>query len=212
MRKQTSILIDHKKFPQKGKKMAYQFSGSPKISSSGNPASPSLNKNRSGRENNWLRGLVTLLIIIVVVGAGIYLISSYTGISLPGGSSLDLKNEWQAVFLTNGQIYFGKVAKVSSDWVVLRNIYYLQVISQPLQRSQEGENPAAEAQPEQRLTLIKLGNEIHGPRDEMAIDRRQVILIEDLRNDGKVVQAINQYIKEPNQPQALQPAAPTPQP
>ena len=193
--------------------MAYQFSGSPKVGSGPvNPASQVSNKNRSVRENNWLRGLVTLVIVIVVVGAGIYLISSYTGLSLPGVSSLDLKNEWQDVFLTNGQVYFGQVAKVNSDWVVLQNIYYLQVVTQPLQRSQEGENPELQGQTEQRLTLIKLGNEIHGPRDEMAIDRRQVILIEDLRNDGKVVQAINQYIKQPNQPQAPQAAPQLPQP
>ncbi len=107
--------------------------------------------------------------------------------------------EWQAVFLTNGQVYFGKVSKVTGDNVYLRDIYYLQVVNQPLQASQQAgetaEQPAAEpAEPEQRLTLIKLGNELHGPRDEMIINREHVILMEDLKDDSRVVQAISDYI------------------
>jgi hypothetical protein len=51
-----------------------------------------------------------------------------------------------------------------------------------------------QTQPEQRLTLIKMGNEIHGPMDSMLINRSQVVLVEDLKNDSRVVQAINDYV------------------
>lgn len=147
---------------------------------------------RSGGESSWVKGLVTLIIVLVILGGGVYLVASYTGIGtglIPGTSYF--QNTWQAVFLTNGQVYFGKVAKITPDSVFLRDIYYLQVVTQPLQRSQDEPAPTeAEQQGQQRLTLIKLGNELHGPRDEMIINRNQVILMEDLKEDSRVVQAI----------------------
>jgi hypothetical protein len=80
----------------------------------------------------------------------------------------------------------------------LRDIYYLQIITKPLQRSQEGDAAAVQQQQqqEQRLTLIKLGNEIHGPKDEMLINRDQVVIMEDLKDDSRVVQAITDYLNQ----------------
>ncbi|NUM25693.1 MAG: hypothetical protein HUU49_03680 [Candidatus Buchananbacteria bacterium] len=146
---------------------------------------------------SWFKGFITLIIVLVIIGGGVYLIASYTGVGtglIPGTSYF--QNTWQAVFLTNGQVYFGKVSKIGSDSVVLHDIYYLQVVTQPLQRSQDEPAPTEEEQQQgqQRLTLIKLGNELHGPRDEMIINRDHVILMEDLKEDSRVVQAINDYI------------------
>jgi len=141
--------------------------------------------------------LVTLIVILIIIGGGLYAISGYTGIGaglIPGLSQF--KATWQAVFLTNGQVYFGKVVKVRADSIVLRDIYYLQVVNQPLQRSALDDSAQ---DPEQRLTLIKLGNEIHGPVDEMTINRDHVVIIEDLKDDSRVVQAINDYITQQGQ-------------
>ena len=154
-------------------------------------------KPATGGSGAWIKGLVTLIVAIIIIGGGVYLLARYTGLSQ--GAASGLTAEWQAVFLTNGQVYFGKVSKVTGDNVYLRDIYYLQVVNQPLQASQQAgetaEQPAAEpAEPEQRLTLIKLGNELHGPRDEMIINREHVILMEDLKDDSRVVQAISDYI------------------
>jgi len=41
--------------------------------------------------------------------------------------------------------------------------------------------------------LVKLGNEVHGPYDEMRINRQHIIFVEDLRQDGKIMQAIQKY-------------------
>lgn len=91
---------------------------------------------------------------------------------------------WQAVFLSNGQVYFGNVARLTPDTVVLRHIYYLQT-SGPLQAG-------GEQQP-QDLALVKLGAELHGPTDEMRISREHVLFIETLKQDSKVVKAIEQF-------------------
>lgn len=91
---------------------------------------------------------------------------------------------WQAVFLSNGQVYFGNVARLTPDSLVLRQIYYLQT-SGPLQ--------AGGQQQAQDLALVKLGGELHGPTDEMLINRDHVLFIETLKADSKVVKAIEQF-------------------
>lgn len=167
------------------------------------PGSLSMNTGAGKKAGSWAKGLITLVIIIVIIGGGVYLLNTYTGFGFGG---VQLQAKWQAVFLTNGQVYFGKIIKIDRDYIVLRDIYYLQVVTQPLQRSQDGSTAPAQAQDQQRLTLIKLGNELHGPRDEMIINRNQMVLMEDLKDDSRVVQAINDYIAGGSKP--TQPAAP----
>jgi hypothetical protein len=61
--------------------------------------------------------------------------------------------------------------------------------------------PAPAANPE--INLVKLGGELHGPTDEMRINRDQILLVEDLRTDSNLVKAIDNY-------KARQAAAATP--
>ncbi len=146
------------------------------------------------------KGLIIFVIIIIILVAAGYLINQYTNINLFGTSidqssvSLDYnKDSYYAVFLSNGQVYFGKVSMDNDDYTVLEDIYYLQV-SNPLQQVPP---PGTEQQPQ--LTLVKLGNELHGPQDYMKINNQQIIFVEELRNDSRVVEAVMQY-KIDNQP------------
>ncbi len=136
-------------------------------------------------ESSVLKWIVVVVIIALLVLGGLYVISKYTRFNVLGLSTAS--NNWQAVFLSNGQVYFGKVVKANDDMVVLRDIYYLQV-TQPLQRSGSEQN-----QPSGELSLVKLGNELHGPEDEMRINYQHVLFIENLKPDSKVVQAIENY-------------------
>lgn len=106
--------------------------------------------------------------------------------------------EYQAIFLTNGQVYFGKVSDVQKEFLTLKDIYYLQVVQPPLQGQgtpeAQGQNAAAQ-QPQ--ISLVKLGNELHGPTDEMKINRDQVLFYEDLKTDSQVVKAIKDYKAAP---------------
>jgi len=96
--------------------------------------------------------------------------------------------KYQAVFLSNGQVYFGKVADVNSQTLVLENIYYLRSNS----ALQTGEATTT-SQLSDNFALIKLGNEIHGPQDKMSINLNQVLFTEDLKDSSKVVEAIKAY-------------------
>ena len=153
---------------------------------------------KDSRGGSWLRSLLTLVVVLLIFGGSIYFVAGYTGIAslLPG--SRVFESEWQAVFLTNGQVYFGKVDSIHPDFINLKDIYYLQVVNVE-DTSALGQPPDVQAQPEQRLTLIKLGNEIHGPLDSMLINREHVVIIEDLKSDSRVVQAINDYINNQDQ-------------
>lgn len=94
---------------------------------------------------------------------------------------------YQAVFLTNGQVYFGHLSNPGGHNPVLRDIYYLQ--SQP----SNPQNTSSSQNQQSQLSLVKLGNELHGPQDKMVIKSDQILFWENLKDSSKVVQAIHQY-------------------
>ncbi len=107
------------------------------------------------------------------------------------GTAID-KSKYQAVFFTNGQVYFGKLQPVNGDYLQLTDIYYLQ--------TQAGEttdpnNPQATSTDQSNIQLIKLGDEVHGPEDKMIISKDQVLFYENLKTDGKVAQSIDKFKK-----------------
>ncbi len=99
------------------------------------------------------------------------------------------KGSYQAVFLSNGQVYFGKISDLGGEYVKLHDIFYL-ILQRPLQ---EQTAPAEGEEQVSQYNLIKLGNEMHGPIDEMVISRDRILFIEELKDDGKVVQTIKGY-------------------
>ena len=114
-----------------------------------------------------------------------------------GGDSAIQRDKYQAVFLTNGQVYFGKLAGASGDSMQLTDVYYLQV-----QQDVQGETSTDQTQAptedaakndESQVSLAKLGSELHGPEDAMQINRDQVLFWENLTDESKVVSAIKQH-------------------
>lgn len=89
---------------------------------------------------------------------------------------------YQAVFLDNGQVYFGKLKSLSRDFLSLTDIYYLRAGT-----VQQGEQSG------QQVDLIKLGAELHAPRDEMIIGREHVIFYEDIGEGSEVMKLIRKH-------------------
>jgi hypothetical protein len=98
------------------------------------------------------------------------------------------KDKYQAVFLNNGQVYFGNIRALSGKTLDLQNIYYLQTSG--------GTETAAAASSSSNVSLVKLGCELHAPYDQMLINDDQVIFWENLKDDGQVVKAIKDYQKQ----------------
>ena len=130
--------------------------------------------------------VVALLIVVTLVWS---LITSFGG----GGTGID-GSKYQAVFFTNGQVYFGKLHTFNDEYMKLTDIYYLQTQSAT---TEDSKNPQQTSSDSGNPTLIKLGSEIHGPEDEMIVSKDQVLFYENLKTDGKVAQSIEKY-KNPN--------------
>ena len=141
-----------------------------------------------------IRGLVVAVCSILLCLGG-YVICQSLGFSKINNS------QYQAVFLSNGQVYFGKLERFYGFRPVLKDVYYL-VINEPLQ-GQEGIEPV---QPE--YTLIKLGKELHGPEDTLILQKKHILFVENLKDSGKVVSAIKQAKAQAASPAAETPAVP----
>lgn len=133
----------------------------------------------------------TLPIIIGVFVIVIAAVSLFAWMNLRGeaaGVVVD-SNKYQAVFFTNGQVYFGKLQAVNQDYLKLTDIFYLQAAgddsaNNPQNTTKDSNN---------NVQLIKLGDEIHGPEDEMIISKDQVLFYENLKTNSKVSETIKKY-------------------
>jgi len=97
-------------------------------------------------------------------------------------------SKYQAVFLTNGQVYFGHVSNINKDFIRLNNIYYL---------TQNTTTNNGQTTADGNYTLVKLGcQQIHDPTDEMLISQTQVSFWENLKTDGQVTKAIAEWVKQ----------------
>ena len=133
-----------------------------------------------------------------IIGISIGAVLLFAGLSLGvllayksnTNSSID-NNRYQAVFLSNGQVYFGKLHTYNGSYMKLNSIYYLQTKS-----AAASENPQATSdQAEANVQLIKLGSEVHGPDDEMVISKDQILFFENLKKDSQVSASIDKYNK-----------------
>jgi hypothetical protein len=75
----------------------------------------------------------------------------------------------------------------------LTDIYYLQVQSSSNGTTSASQLSATASTTGSNVQLVKLGNELQGPEDMMAINREQVLFWENLKPSGKVTQAIDKY-------------------
>jgi len=133
------------------------------------------------------RFILPILIVVVLLALGVVGYSAWSkansGLAIDGG-------KYQAVFFTNGQVYFGKLQTSGSDYLKLTDIFYLQAQSSTKDADANLQETSSD---ENNVQLIKLGNEVHGPEDQMIISKDQVLFYENLKADGKVAQSIEKY-------------------
>ena len=93
----------------------------------------------------------------------------------------ELTTPYQAVALTNGQVFFGRIDSLDGNYTVLRDVFYIQSRQNP--ESKEVAN-----------VLIKRGAEAHTP-DRMVINRQQVLLIEPVGTDSRIAKLIAEQVQ-----------------
>lgn len=164
------------------------------------PARPRPFNNGGGKSPFGLDGpkdWLTILSIVNLVGIALLLLA--VSLSLMAGKNTFKEadyveaKKYQAVFMNNGQVYFGKIRALNSQYVSLYDVYYL---TQTAVKNADGTTGAGD------FSLEKLGcRQIHYPNDHMMINRGQVTFWENLNKDGKIVKSIEQFVKDnPNGP------------
>ncbi len=151
-------------------------------------AGGAFNKFASGKGSMLEKGIGVLLITGALLIAAIAFLL-YTGSAVGQGRAVQT-DKYQAVFLNNGQVYFGKIKGLNDKFIDLQNIYYLQT-----NNAGTGANAAA-ANNNSNVSLVKLGCELHAPYDQMVINHDQVIFWENLQDNSQVVKAIAEYKKQ----------------
>ena len=157
----------------------------PGVTPSAHPAAAGVSRKGSSNENNkWSKvGLVGLVTIAAILLIGVALLAG-TGDKASAEQKFVDSNKLQAVFLSTGQVYFGNIKTLNSNYFVVSNIYYLQT-------SSTGTGTAANANTS--VSLVKLGCELHSPFDQMVINRSQVTFWENLQDTGQVAKAVKTF-------------------
>jgi hypothetical protein len=147
---------------------------------------------------------VIILVAVIIVAAVLFYLDASGKVKLFGGKQANPEinfdaSSWRAVFLTNGQVYFGHLKNANGAYPELTDIYYLQVQEVPIQPAEPAVNEAgvqsAESKTEQKLILVKFGTEVHKPQDKMMLNKDHVMFFEDLAADSPVVKSIEDYLK-----------------
>lgn len=141
-----------------------------------------LKKLKKGKYKTATMSIMAVVVVAVISFVGLSIYKSSTAANIEA-------DKYQAVFLTNGQVYFGKLKTFNSDYMKLVDIFYLQTKS-----TDASGNPQKTAdQSTPNVELIKLGSEIHGPDDEMVISKQQILFFENLKKDSQVAKTITEF-------------------
>lgn len=113
--------------------------------------------------------LALVLAVVVIIALGLWLGFKFIGPKDPAGPS-----EYSAVYLSTGDIYFGKLSWF--PWPHMKNVWFMQ--------------RGVDQQNQTQLGLAPLKNAFWGPVDEIYLNSKQVIFWTSLRNDSQVAQAL----------------------
>ena len=169
----------HMEWMNRGDQRQGQPAGQPAAAAAGSAKKASLKNIRS-----WKIAQVVLLFCVVAIVVLLTWLFALGGGVKKESSYVD-NGKLQAVFLNGGQVYFGKINDLNGKFLSMSGIYYLRV-NQQVQPNQSSSNS-------NDISLVKLGCELHGPQDNMVINREQVIFWENLKDDGQVAKAVKTY-------------------
>ena len=88
--------------------------------------------------------------------------------------------QYQAVFLTNGQTYFGRYYDRFGAYAKIEDVYYLQAVQ------------GADATQPSDTKVVRRGNELHQPGPRMYVPRSAILFVEDLTDGSPIAQFMRQ--------------------
>jgi hypothetical protein len=88
--------------------------------------------------------------------------------------------QYQAVFLTNGQTYFGRYYDRIGAYAKIEDVYYLQ------------QTPAADPSAAPDTKIVRRGRELHSPSPRMFVPKSAILFVEDLSDGSPIAQFMKQ--------------------
>ncbi len=82
--------------------------------------------------------------------------------------------QYQAVFLANGQTYFGRYYDRLGAYAKIEDVYYLQQV--------QGSDPSAAPD----TKILRRGQELHEPSSRMLIPKSAILFVEDLTDASPI--------------------------
>ena len=103
--------------------------------------------------------------LAVVVAIGAFLFIEWWDFTVPSIGAA----RYQAVFLANGQTYFGRYLDRLGPYVKVEHAYYIR------------QAPAADETKTPDLQIVRRGAELHAPSAAMLIPKSSILFVEDLQ-------------------------------
>jgi hypothetical protein len=110
------------------------------------------------------------LLTVVAVAALMYIRRTAAGIAF--------ETPYQAVLLSNGSVYFGKLQGLGTAFPVLTDVFYVQNVPNPETKQNS-------------TVLVKRGKELHSP-SRMLLNASQIVLVEPVGTNSRVAQLIEE--------------------
>ena len=117
------------------------------------------------------------LLIAIIALAAAFVFVRYWDFVLPAFGA-----RYQAVFLANGQTYFGHYLERLGPYVKVENAFYI------TQQPTADENQTPESR------IIRRGSELHQPLPFVLIPKSAILFVEDLRADSQVAQFMDREL------------------
>lgn len=115
------------------------------------------------------RSRAARILVFVALFVGTFFLVRWWDFTVPGPG----RTRYQAVFLTNGQAYFGRYAERLGPYIRIDDPYYIQ------QSKPATDTTAAEQK------LVRRGNELHNPEGAMLIPKAAILFVEDLQDGSQ---------------------------
>jgi hypothetical protein len=129
-----------------------------------------------------LRGLLALLVAAAVVWGGV---ATYLLLTSGDGFSDQIDPErYQAVFLQNGQVYFGHLED-AGDFLRLRQAFFIEEVPPP-EEEDEPQPPTRQVRP--------VTEEFHQPEGSIFFPKETVLRVDNLSPESEVALAIDRVL------------------
>ena len=112
--------------------------------------------------------------LLVIIAAGLFIVDR----AHSRNRNVEFLTPYQAVLLSNGSVYFGKLDGYGGPHPVLNEVFY--IVSQTNPETKQVSN-----------MLVKRGKELHQP-DRMYLSPNQILFVEPVGINSKVAELIQQ--------------------